>query len=459
LFFSRLRQVDLAGSERGSKTGASGNTAKEGAFINKSLSALGDVIKALEQRALDKPGGKIHIPYRNSTLTKLLSDSLGGNSKTIMIAACGPAASNIEETTGTMRFAARVKAVKNKPKINEDPKDAKMREMGDEISKLRKMNEELKRLGSSGGVDPTKLANANLKGVAGQMKYFMAKKKLEKKEAEVADKINGLESQVQDMEDRYGNKCDELEKLAEERSKDQRTFNDLREEAAKALAAAEARIDALTQDLAKAWQKTGEASGKSGYTTGMVRLSHLTDRWKSRVCRRCLQKWAELCVEDYCVKVYPAQLGPFGSVATTLSASMVLSLDAASGMYTYEVSMASSNALQEVQERFKDSVMNLGQTSPPHAIAMSEQGRRFAKVPPAAAHVRWAYPLVGMAEASVKHALDADHPDLMFAVRGGFVYTDAAGAVIHAATIDGGNDIYFQPPKQWRPEFTATLVL
>jgi hypothetical protein len=62
LFFSRLRQVDLAGSERGSKTGASGNTAKEGAFINKSLSALGDVIKALEQRALDKPGGKIHIP-------------------------------------------------------------------------------------------------------------------------------------------------------------------------------------------------------------------------------------------------------------------------------------------------------------------------------------------------------------------------------------------------------------
>ena len=241
-------------------TGASGDTAKEGAFINKSLSALGDVIKALEQRSLDTPGGKIHVPYRNSTLTKLLSDFLGGNSKTIMIAACGPAASNIQETTSTMRFAARVKAVKNKPKINEDPKDAKMREMGDEISKLQTMNAELKLLSANGGVDPSKLASANLKGIAGQMKYFMAKKKLEKKDAEVTNKISAFESQVQDLEERYGKKCDELSMLAEERAKDQRTFNELREEAAKALAAAEARIDALTQDLAQAWQKTGEAS-------------------------------------------------------------------------------------------------------------------------------------------------------------------------------------------------------
>jgi len=131
-------------------------------------------------RLLVTSSKQIHVPYRNSTLTKLLSDSLGGNSKTIMIAACGPAASNIEETTSTMRFAARVKAVKNKPKINEDPKDAKMREMGDEISKLRTMNAELKLLSANGGVDPSKLATANLKGIAGQMKYFMAKKSLRK---------------------------------------------------------------------------------------------------------------------------------------------------------------------------------------------------------------------------------------------------------------------------------------
>lgn len=73
-------------SERGSKTGTEGMRAKEGAYINKSLSALGDVIKTLEIRALSKPNE--HVPYRNSSLTKLLSDSLGGNSRTLMIAAC-----------------------------------------------------------------------------------------------------------------------------------------------------------------------------------------------------------------------------------------------------------------------------------------------------------------------------------------------------------------------------------
>ena len=104
--------VDLAGSERASKTGVTGDGMKEATKINLSLSALGNVISALVD-------GKIHhIPYRDSKLTRLLQDSLGGNTKTIMIAAVSPADYNYDETLSTLRYASRAKFIKNKPKIN-----------------------------------------------------------------------------------------------------------------------------------------------------------------------------------------------------------------------------------------------------------------------------------------------------------------------------------------------------
>ena len=115
---SDINLVDLAGSERIAKTGASGDTAKEGAKINLSLTALGNVISALVD------GKSQHIPYRTSKLTRLLQDSLGGNTKTVMMAACSPADYNYDETCGTLRYASRAKAIKNKPVVNEDPKDA-----------------------------------------------------------------------------------------------------------------------------------------------------------------------------------------------------------------------------------------------------------------------------------------------------------------------------------------------
>lgn len=90
--------------------------------INLSLSALGNVIKALVD------GASSHIPYRDSKLTRLLQDSLGGNTKTVMMAALSPADYNYEETLSTLRYADRAKSIKNKPKINEDPKDALLRE-------------------------------------------------------------------------------------------------------------------------------------------------------------------------------------------------------------------------------------------------------------------------------------------------------------------------------------------
>eukprot|EP00201_Polytomella_parva_P015707 CAMPEP_0175058252 /NCGR_PEP_ID=MMETSP0052_2-20121109/11744_1 /TAXON_ID=51329 ORGANISM="Polytomella parva, Strain SAG 63-3" /NCGR_SAMPLE_ID=MMETSP0052_2 /ASSEMBLY_ACC=CAM_ASM_000194 /LENGTH=731 /DNA_ID=CAMNT_0016323611 /DNA_START=71 /DNA_END=2263 /DNA_ORIENTATION=+ len=127
----KLNLVDLAGSERQSKTGATGDRLKEGIKINLSLTALGNVISAL----VDSKTG--HVPYRDSKLTRLLQDSLGGNTKTVMVANLGPADWNYDETLSTLRYANRAKNIKNKPRINEDPKDAMLREFQEEIANLK----------------------------------------------------------------------------------------------------------------------------------------------------------------------------------------------------------------------------------------------------------------------------------------------------------------------------------
>ncbi|KNE56026.1 hypothetical protein AMAG_17860 [Allomyces macrogynus ATCC 38327] len=127
----KLHLVDLAGSERQSKTGATGDRLKEATKINLSLSCLGNVIKALVD------GKASHIPYRDSKLTRLLQDSLGGNAKTMMIATMSPASYNYEETISTLRYASRAKNIKNRPKVNEDPKDAMLRMFQEEIARLK----------------------------------------------------------------------------------------------------------------------------------------------------------------------------------------------------------------------------------------------------------------------------------------------------------------------------------
>ncbi|KAM9630419.1 kinesin-like protein KIF17 isoform 4-T4 [Morphnus guianensis] len=128
---AKLNLVDLAGSERQSKTGATGERLKEATKINLSLSALGNVISALVD------GRCKHIPYRDSKLTRLLQDSLGGNTKTLMVACLSPADNNYDESLSTLRYANRAKNIKNKPCINEDPKDALLREYQEEIKKLK----------------------------------------------------------------------------------------------------------------------------------------------------------------------------------------------------------------------------------------------------------------------------------------------------------------------------------
>ncbi|KAK2735260.1 kinesin-like protein Klp8 [Myotisia sp. PD_48] len=134
---SRISLVDLAGSERATSTGATGARLKEGAEINRSLSTLGRVIAALADLSSGKKKNAAVVPYRDSVLTWLLKDSLGGNSMTAMIAAISPADINYDETLGTLRYAYSAKRIKNHAVVNEDPNARMIRELKEELAQLR----------------------------------------------------------------------------------------------------------------------------------------------------------------------------------------------------------------------------------------------------------------------------------------------------------------------------------
>ncbi|XP_061196916.1 kinesin-like protein unc-104 isoform X11 [Saccostrea echinata] len=136
---SKVSLVDLAGSERADSTGAKGTRLKEGANINKSLTTLGKVISALAELANKKKKKADFIPYRDSVLTWLLRENLGGNSKTCMIAALSPADVNYDETLSTLRYADRAKQIMCKAVVNEDPNAKLIRELKEEVSKLREI--------------------------------------------------------------------------------------------------------------------------------------------------------------------------------------------------------------------------------------------------------------------------------------------------------------------------------
>lgn len=114
---SMINLVDLAGSERQDKTGATGQRLKQAVGINQSLTTLGQVISALAEKS---EGKNTFVPYRDSVLTRILENALGGNSQTIMICAISPANDNYDETLSTLRYAERAKKIKNKPIVNEN---------------------------------------------------------------------------------------------------------------------------------------------------------------------------------------------------------------------------------------------------------------------------------------------------------------------------------------------------
>ncbi|XP_047495501.1 kinesin-like protein unc-104 isoform X10 [Penaeus chinensis] len=162
---SKISLVDLAGSERADSTGAKGTRLKEGANINKSLTTLGKVISALAEVVgkTSKPNKKRKaefIPYRDSVLTWLLRENLGGNSKTAMVAAISPADINYDETLSTLRYADRAKAIRCNAVVNEDANAKLIRELKEEIQRLREL---LKQEGIEvqEGQEITKVMNSN----------------------------------------------------------------------------------------------------------------------------------------------------------------------------------------------------------------------------------------------------------------------------------------------------------
>uniref|UniRef100_A0A8C2HUT1 Kinesin motor domain-containing protein n=1 Tax=Cyprinus carpio TaxID=7962 RepID=A0A8C2HUT1_CYPCA len=136
---SKISLVDLAGSERADSSGARGMRLKEGANINKSLTTLGKVISALADMQGTKKRRSDFIPYRDSVLTWLLRENLGGNSRTAMIAALSPADINYEETLSTLRYADRAKQIKCNAVINEDPNARLVRELKEEVNRLKEL--------------------------------------------------------------------------------------------------------------------------------------------------------------------------------------------------------------------------------------------------------------------------------------------------------------------------------
>lgn len=123
--------MDLAGSERVDKSGAQGEMLREAQSINKSLSALGDVIAALTT-------GSNHVPYRNHPLTMLMSDSIGGNAKTLMFVNCSPADYNVSESNSSLSFAARCKDVTNATSAPPAQQQAQLAALKKELAKLKK---------------------------------------------------------------------------------------------------------------------------------------------------------------------------------------------------------------------------------------------------------------------------------------------------------------------------------
>ncbi|GFR40655.1 hypothetical protein Agub_g1240 [Astrephomene gubernaculifera] len=141
---AKMHLVDLAGSERAKRTKAEGARLREGIHINRGLLALGNVINAIVDNHK-------HVPYRDSKLTRLLQDSLGGNSRTVMIACVSPADSNFEETLNTLRYADRARHIRNKPVVNRDPVAAQLAVLRNTIAQLKSENMSLKRALTASG--------------------------------------------------------------------------------------------------------------------------------------------------------------------------------------------------------------------------------------------------------------------------------------------------------------------
>ncbi|XP_071945564.1 kinesin-like protein KIF1A isoform X3 [Antedon mediterranea] len=207
---SKISLVDLAGSERADATGAKGTRLKEGANINKSLTTLGKVISALaevsqsEWKNLSSKKKKRtdFIPYRDSVLTWLLKENLGGNSKTAMVAALSPADINYDETLSTLRYADRAKSIMCKAVINEDPNAKLIRDLKEEVNRLRDL---LKAEGIF--IDNLNVSNSNLGG----------RKMSTQMEQEAVEQLKANEKLIAELNETWEQKLQKTDAIRQQR--------------------------------------------------------------------------------------------------------------------------------------------------------------------------------------------------------------------------------------------------
>ncbi|MCJ1241996.1 kinesin-like protein Klp8 [Varicellaria rhodocarpa] len=211
---AKISLVDLAGSERATSTGATGARLKEGAEINRSLSTLGRVIAALADLSSGKKKNQSLVPYRDSVLTWLLKDSLGGNSLTAMIAAISPADINFEETLSTLRYADSAKRIKNHAVVNEDPNARMIRELKEELAQLRS---KLGNGATSGGIaEEQYAADTPLeKQIVSITQPDGSVKKVSK--AEIVEQLNQSEKLYGDLNQTWEEKLQKTEQIHKER--------------------------------------------------------------------------------------------------------------------------------------------------------------------------------------------------------------------------------------------------
>lgn len=219
---AKISLVDLAGSERATSTGATGARLKEGAEINRSLSTLGRVIAALADLSTGKKkkGAAAQVPYRDSVLTWLLKDSLGGNSMTAMIAAISPADINYDETLSTLRYADSAKRIKNHAVVNEDANARMIRELKEELALLRsKLGGGASVMGAGGVSVPADEVYAEGTPLEKQMVTITAADGSQKKvsKAEITEQLSQSEKLLSDLNQTWEQKMAKTEEIHKER--------------------------------------------------------------------------------------------------------------------------------------------------------------------------------------------------------------------------------------------------
>lgn len=212
---AKLSMIDLAGSERGSATGCSGARFTEGANINKSLLALGNCINSLAD-------GQRHVPYRDSKLTRLLKDSLGGNCQTVMIANVSPSSVSLDDTYNTLKYAARAKTIKSA--IKKNVVNCEMH-IGQYVKLVDELNKEVDKLkteltASKGAMEELKKENDELKAGLESQKEISAEKNdemvvklLRERHDTDQDNINSADENIALLKELYSERMETLNRL------------------------------------------------------------------------------------------------------------------------------------------------------------------------------------------------------------------------------------------------------